>query len=130
MSMRVAPPFLLFLGALAGCGESAAEAGFFERAKGLKQSGRFELADAVPGDWTSVCFHGGYAEVPALKIKNDETDWTLVFYRGESEVARVQGSYRRLVLNTSNTTTARDCHGRDAEIVWEGRRAMFRAGAR
>jgi hypothetical protein len=115
---------------LAACGGDAAERGFFARAEGLKQAGQFKLVDAVPGDWTQVCFHGGYAEVPALKIKNAETDWTLVFYRGEAEVARVQGSYRKLVLNTPQTQTARDCHGRDAAIVWEGQRAMFRAGAR
>jgi hypothetical protein len=115
---------------LAACGGDAAERAFVERAQGLKQSGQFKLADAVAGDWSSVCFHGGYAEVPALKIKNAETDWTLVFYRGEAEVARIQGSYRKLVLNTPQTQTARDCHGRDAAIVWEGERAMFRAGAR
>jgi hypothetical protein len=114
---------------LAACGGNAAEEAFFDRAKGLKQAGQFKLADAVAGDWTSVCFHGGYAEAPALKIKNAETDWTLVFYRGETEVARIQGSYRKLVLN-SPQTAARDCHGRDAVIVWEGQRAMFRAGAR
>ena len=115
---------------LAACGGDAAERAFFERAQALKQTGQFKLADAVPGDWTSVCFHGGYAEVPALKIKNAETDWTLVFYRGEAEIARVQGTYRKLVLNTPNTASARDCHSRDAAIVWEGQRAMFRAGGR
>jgi hypothetical protein len=115
---------------LAGCGGSDAEGAFFDRTKGLKQAGRMALADAVPGEWTSVCFHGGYASVPALKVKNDETDWTLVFYRGEGEVARVQGSYRKLVLNSPVTSTPRDCHGRDAVIVWEGERAMFRGGAR
>jgi hypothetical protein len=124
-------PILAALAAsLAACGGDNAERGFFERAEGLKQAGQFKLADAVPGDWTLVCFHGGYAEVPALKIKNAETDWTLVFHRGEAEVARVQGSYRKLVLNTPQTQTARDCYGRDAAIVWEGQRAMFRGGAR
>ena len=47
---------------LAACGGDAAERAFFERAQALKQTGQFKLADAVPGDWTSVCFHGGYAE--------------------------------------------------------------------
>jgi hypothetical protein len=111
------------------CGGNAAERAFFDRAKGLKQAGQFKLTDAVAGDWTSVCFHGGYAEVPALKVKNAETDWTLIFYRGEAEVARVQGNYRKLVLN-SPQTAARDCLGRDAVIAWEGERAMFRAGPR
>lgn len=128
--MQRAVSFALMLAALAACGENGAEQGFFEHAKRLKQTGQFRLTDAVSGDWTSVCFHGGYAEVPALKIKNDETDWTLVFYRGEAEVARVRGNYRRLVLNTPRTDAARDCHGRDAAIVWERDRAMFRAGAR
>ncbi len=116
---------------LAACGgENAAERAFFDRAKGLNQAGHMKLADAVPGDWTSVCFHGGYAEVPEFGIDNDETDWTLVFYREKAEVARVQGNYRKLVLNSPHISTARDCHGRDAFVAWEGERAMFRAGPR
>ena len=123
---------LAFLSAvLIACGgENAAERAFFDRAKGLKQAGQMKLADAVPGDWTSVCFHGGYSEVPELRIKNAETDWTLVFHREKAEVARVQGSYRKLVLNSAQTSVERDCLGRDAIIAWEGERAMFRAGPR
>lgn len=128
--MRQALVFALLSVFLAACGgESATERAFFGRATGLKQADRMPLADAVPGDWATVCLHGGYASVPELKIKNGETDWTLVFYRGEAEVARVQGSYRKLVLN-SPATAARDCHGRDAVIVREGERAMFRGGGR
>jgi hypothetical protein len=115
---------------LAACGDGAAERAIFDRAKGLKQGEHFKLADAVPGDWTSVCFYGGYEEVPALKIKNDETDWTLVFYRDKAEVARVQGNYSRLVLNSAQNAAADDCLGRDAVIVRQGELAFFRAGAR
>ena len=127
--MRRALALAPLLAILAACGGDGPERAFHDRAKGLKQAGQFKLADTVPGDWTTVCFHGGYAEVPELKIKNAETDWTLVFYREKAEVARVQGSYRKLVLNSTHTA-ARDCHGRDAVIIWEGKRAMFRAGAR
>ena len=129
--MRRAPVLALLSAILTACGsENAAERAFFDRAKGLKQAGSMKLADAVPGDWTSVCFHGGYSAVPELKIKNAETDWTLVFYREKAEVARVQGNYRKLVLNSAQTSAASDCHGRDAVVVWEGERAMFRAGPR
>ena len=128
--MRAALTLAFLLAILAACGGGEAERAFFDRAKGLKQAGQMKLADAVPGDWTSVCFHGGYSAVPELKIKNDETDWTLVFYREKAEVARVQGSYRKLVLNSAQTSAARDCLGRDAVIAWEGERAMFRAGPR
>lgn len=128
--MRRALVLALLSVLLAACGGDAHQEAFFDRAKGLKQGGHFKLVDAVPGEWTSVCFHGGYTSVPELKIKNDETDWTLIFYRGDAELARIQGSYRRLVLNSPQTSAPRDCHGRDAAIVWEGERAMFRAGPR
>lgn len=101
--------------------------GFFERAKGLKQAGQTSVANLVPGDWDKVCFYGGYTENPALKIANAETDWTLIFYRGEAEVGRVQGTYRRLVLNSPETARQHDCHGRQAIVAWQGERAMFRA---
>ena len=129
--MRRALVLVLLSAVLAACGgENASERAFFDRAKGLKQAGHVKLADTVPGDWTSVCFHGGYAVAPELKIKNDETEWTLVFYREKAEVARVQGNYRKLVLNSAHMSAARDCHRRDAVIAWQGERAMFRAGPR
>jgi len=120
--------FLAVAAACAGHAQDRARTdAFFERAKGLKQAGQMSLADLVPGNWDKVCFYGGYTDNPALKIANAETDWTLIFYRGEAEVGRIQGSYRRLVLNSPETTAPHDCRGRQAIIAWLGERALFRA---
>jgi hypothetical protein len=125
--MRWLPACALIAASVAACSDDSDV--FFERTKGLSQTGRVAFADVVPGDWNKVCFYGGYEAVPELKIENDETDWTLVLYRGDAEISRIQGTYQKLVLN-SDAPRVPDCHGRDAVLVWEQGLAMFRGGGK
>lgn len=75
----------------------------------------FRWSDVLPQGVTEICFFGPYDDGDGLELStHHDTDWALVAFNGEKEVARILGSDSEFALIKLNE---RGCFARDARVA-------------
>jgi hypothetical protein len=75
----------------------------------------FRWSDVLPEGVTEICFFGPYDDGDGLDLStHHDTDWALVAFDGNKEVARILGSDSEFALIKLNE---RGCYGRDGRIT-------------
>lgn len=72
------------------------------------------LGDLTEFKWSRMCVYGGYQQNEALRIKNGEDDWVILFYRGYDAVGRAEGRRTKLFIQMRGKATSfPPCYGPD-----------------
>ena len=72
------------------------------------------LGDLTKFKWSRMCVYGGYQRNDALRIRNGEDDWVILFYRGYDAVGRAEGRRTKLFIRLRGKVTPfPPCYGPD-----------------
>lgn len=121
---------LMVILALGGCDWIFGRTLSFKIMRGLESAvergvSPFRLSDVLPKGVTEICYFGPYDDGEGLGLRTyHDTDWSLVAFDGDKEVARIQGTDREFALIPHNKERACFAPGARITIVAKDKRAL------